>query len=94
MNKKLFLGVLILSFFSLLGGTIYQLIDISEKSYSIGEIQKENKDIKKEIAGLRVSLSESVALDNFEDKILEEGYERIGKIDYILVSSNGELASR
>jgi len=93
-NTKLFCGLLVITFSVLLGGTIYELTDISEKTYSIGEIQNQNKSIKKEIAGLRVSLSESAALNNFEDKILGQGFEQIGKIDYIIVSSNGNIASR
>lgn len=94
MNTKLFYGLLIVSFSLLLGSTIYELVDVSEKSYSIGSIQVENKSIQKEIAGLKVSLSQSAALNNFEDKILEQGFEQIGKLDYILVSSNGDIASR
>ncbi|HOI60070.1 MAG TPA: hypothetical protein PKU93_01980 [Candidatus Pacearchaeota archaeon] len=94
MNTKLFYGLLIVSFSLLLGSTIYELVDVSEKSYSIGSIQAENKSIQKEIAGLKVSLSQSAALNNFEDKILEQGFEQIGKLDYILVSSNGDIASR
>lgn len=94
MNQKLFLGLLIISFSSLLGLTICELVDVTEKSYSIGSMQTENKSIQKEIASLRVSLSQSTALNNFEDKILEEGFEQVAKFDYILVSSNGEIASR
>jgi hypothetical protein len=93
-NTKLFYSLSILSFSLLLGSTVYELVDVSEKSYSIGAIQTENKSIKKEIAGLKVSLSQSTALNNFENKILEEGFEQIGKFDYIIVSSNGEIASR
>ncbi|MDD4358740.1 MAG: hypothetical protein PHY30_02915 [Candidatus Pacebacteria bacterium] len=94
MNIKLLFGLLIVLFSMLLGGTIYELIDVSEKSYLIGDLEQGNKEIKKEIAGLRVSLSENTALDNFENKILNQGFEQIGKIDYIIVSSNGNIASR
>lgn len=93
-QAKLLFGLLIFSFSLLLGLTIYQLVDVSEKSYSIGAVQNENKSIKKEIAGLRVSLSQSTALNNFEDKILEQGFEQVAKFDYIIVSSNGDIASK
>lgn len=94
MNTKLFYGLLVVSFSVLLGSTIYQTVDVSEKSYSIGLIQNENNSIQKEITELKVSLSQNSALNNFEDKILEKGFEQIGKLDYILVSSNGDIASR
>ncbi|MDD4661768.1 MAG: hypothetical protein PHG24_00600 [Candidatus Pacebacteria bacterium] len=93
-HTKLFSGLSILAFSLLLGLTIYEVTDVSTKSYSIGLIQSENKAIKKEIATLRVSLSQSTALDNFEDKILEQGFEQVGKFEYIMVSSNGDIASR
>ncbi len=93
-NQKLFLGLLTISFSALLGLTICELVDVTEKSYAIGTIQTENKVIQKEIASLRVSLSQSTALNNFEDKILDQGFEQVAKFDYIIVSSNGEIASR
>ncbi len=94
MNTKLFYGLLVVSFSVLLGSTIYQTVDVSEKRYSIGLIQNENNSIQKEITELKVSLSQNSALNNFEDKILEKGSEQIGKLDYILVSSNVDIASR
>ncbi|MGI6340974.1 MAG: hypothetical protein ACOX0B_02070 [Minisyncoccales bacterium] len=93
-HTKLFYGLAVISFSLLLGLTIYELVDVSEKSYSIGAVQSENKSIKKEIAGLKVSLSQSTSLNNFEDKITEKGFEQIGKFEYIIVSSNGDIASR
>lgn len=91
-NTKLFYGLAVISFSLLIGLTVYELTDVTEKSYSITTIQTENKEIKKEIAGLKVSLSQSTSLNNFEDKIKEKGFEEISKLEYILVSSNGEIA--
>lgn len=93
-HTKLYSGLLLLVTSLLLGLTIFQITDVSSKSYSLGLIQDENKSIKKEIATLRVSLSQSTALDNFEEKILEEGFEQTTKFEYIMVSSNGDIASR
>ncbi|MDD3046154.1 MAG: hypothetical protein PHH88_00550 [Candidatus Pacebacteria bacterium] len=93
-HTKLYSGLLLLVTSLLLGLTICQITDVSSKSYSLGLIQDENKSIKKEIAMLRVSLSQSTALDNFEEKILEEGFEQTTKFEYIMVSSNGDIASR
>jgi len=93
-HTKLYAGLLLL-FFSLLSGlVINQIIEVSSKSYSLGFSQEENKTIKKEIATLRVSLSKSTALDNFEEKILDQGFEQATKFEYIMVSSNGDIASR
>ncbi|MFA7142114.1 MAG: hypothetical protein WC157_02310 [Candidatus Paceibacterota bacterium] len=91
-NTKLFYGLAVISFSLLIGLTVYELTDVTEKSYSITTLQTENKEIKKEIAGLKVSLSQSTSLNNFEDKIKEKGFEEISKLEYILVSSNGEIA--
>ncbi len=91
-NAKLFYGLAVISFSLLIGLTVYELTDVTEKSYSITTLQTENKEIKKEIAGLKVSLSQSTSLNNFEDKIKEKGFEEISKLEYILVSSNGEIA--
>ena len=94
MNKKLILGLFIIGVTCILGISIFQITDIAEKSYYIGEIQSQNKEVEKEISTLKVSLSQNISLDNLENKILEQGFEEIGKIDYIMVSSSGELASR
>ena len=91
-NTKLFYDLAVISFSLLIGLTVYELTDDTEKSYSITTLQTENKEIKKEIAGLKVSLSQSTSLNNFEDKIKEKGFEEISKLEYILVSSNGEIA--
>lgn len=94
MNKKLLSGTLIIGLFLLFGFAIFQMMDLSELKYSISSTEELNNSFEKEISSLKVDLSENVNLNNFEEKILEEGYEQIGKIDYILVSSNGDIASR
>lgn len=92
MNTKLICGLSLLIFFSLIGATIFQLIDVSEKSYLVGKAEVENEGIEGEISELRVSLSESAHLENFEEKVLDEGFEKVGKIEYLTVSASGDLA--
>lgn len=94
MNKKLLSGTLIIGLFLLFGFAIFQMMNLSELKYSISSAEESNNNLEKQISSLKVDLSENVNLNNFEEKILEEGYEQIGKIDYILVSSNGDIASR
>ena len=85
-----------LSLFSILvltGFTIYQLIDMSTQKYIITQTENENNALEEEISDLRVTLSKNSTLNDIEEKIAEEGYEKIGKIEYIIVSS-GQIASR
>ncbi len=93
-NKKLFYGLMLISFSILLGLVTYEIVDVSEKSCLISNLQVENKDIEKEVSKLKVSLSQSTSLNNFEDKIKEQGFEEVSKLEYIIVSSNGDIASR
>jgi len=74
--------------------TIFQLVDMSHQKYVITQTESENNLIKEEISDLRISLSRNSTLNGVEEKIAEQGYEKIGKIEYIIVNNNGGIASR
>jgi hypothetical protein len=84
------------SLFSILvltGFTIYQLVDMSNQKYTITQMENENVVLEEGISDLRVDLSKNSTLNDVEEKIAEQGYEKISDIEYIIVS-NSQIASR
>lgn len=66
---------------------IFQIAELSQSGYSIDQKQKEIATLQKENATLQLSVSQSKNLVNFEDKITQSGYNKIDKIDYLIIPS-------
>lgn len=75
------------------GFYIFQFIELTQAEYNIGQHEEQVASLKKENAVLQLSLSQNKHLVNFENKITENGYNKIDKIDYLIISDDS-LASK
>jgi len=66
---------------------VFQVSQVSQASYQIGQIQSQLEETKKEVASLDTSLLQSNTLNNYEQKLGEMGYQKIDRIDYVVVPS-------
>jgi hypothetical protein len=60
---------------------------MAQASYEIGQNQSQLEKSKKEVARLEASLLQNSTLDKYEQKLNELGYQKIDRIDYVVVSS-------
>ncbi|MFA5178034.1 MAG: hypothetical protein WC427_00540 [Candidatus Paceibacterota bacterium] len=67
---------------------VFQIAQSAQSEYLINEKEKEIALLKKETATLQLNISQSKNLVNFEDRITEKGYDKIEKIDYLIIPSN------
>lgn len=66
---------------------VFQVSQVSQASYEIGRTQKQIEETKKEVASLDASLLQNNTLKNYEQKLGEMGYQKIDRIDYVVVPS-------
>jgi len=66
---------------------VFQVSQMSQASYEIGQSQSQLESSKKEVASLEASLLQNSTLDKYEQKLNELGYQKISRIDYVVVSS-------
>ena len=66
---------------------VFQVSQMAQASYEIGQNQRQLEDSKKEVASLEASLLQNSTLDKYEQKLNELGYQKINRIDYVVVSS-------
>ncbi|MFA5009032.1 MAG: hypothetical protein WC534_00410 [Candidatus Paceibacterota bacterium] len=67
---------------------IFQIAQLTQSGYLITEKEKEITSLKKETATLQLNISQSKNLVNFENRITEKGYDKIEKIDYLIIPNN------
>ncbi|HOS88003.1 MAG TPA: hypothetical protein PL093_00580 [Candidatus Pacearchaeota archaeon] len=89
-TKILFIVVIA---FSCLCLYIFQMAEFIQLDYNISQTKEKISNLKKENSDLRVAVSQSQNLVNFEEKILQNGYNKIDTIDY-LVLPNDVLAAK
>jgi cell division protein FtsL len=87
-NSKLFFISIIGVITVLTGFYIYQISEMSHISYLANKKETEIKELKKENSGLKLSISKNKNLVSVEEKISEQGYNKVNKIDYIVISAN------
>jgi cell division protein FtsL len=66
---------------------VFQVSQMAQAGYEIGQNQSRLENSKKEVAGLEASLLKNSTLDKYEQKLNELGYQKIDRIDYVAVSS-------
>lgn len=64
----------------------FQISQLSQISYEMSRNQEQADKIKKEIAGLEASLIQNNTLYEYEKKLNEMGYQKIDRIDYVVLS--------
>lgn len=87
-NSKAFF-ISVIGVITLLAGFyIYQISEMSHVSYLASKKESEIKELKKENSGLKLSISKNKNLVSVEEKIKEQGYNKVNKIDYVVISGD------
>jgi len=82
--SKIFWGTSLWILISLVVFYIFQVIQLTELGFQIGEYERGLEKSRREIANLETSLSRYSNLENFEKKLETLGYQEIDKIDYLV----------
>ena len=93
-QSKIFLTLSLAALAGLVFCYIFQTSQINQAGYEIGQKQRHLEETKKEIASLENSLLRNNTLDRYEQQLSDIGYQKIEKIDYIVVSSAVFAANR
>jgi cell division protein FtsL len=72
----------------LTGFYIFQIVQLTQYGYDINAKEGQITTLKQQNADLQLSLSQGKNLLNFEDKIIQEGYNKVDKIDYLTIPSD------
>jgi hypothetical protein len=72
---------------------VFQVVKLTESGYIKGEKETSIKELKKEVAELKLSVSKSRNLINIEEKVLGAGFEKVSKLNYIVIS-DASVASK
>jgi cell division protein FtsL len=92
-NSKIFFVSIITTIAVLSGFYIYQISELSHTSYLASQKESDIKEIKKENSGLKLSISKNKNLIDVEEKVKEQGYDKVTKIDYMVIERS-TVASR
>lgn len=92
-NSKIFFISIFTTIAILSGFYIYQISELSHTSYLASQKESDIKEIKKENSGLKLSISKNKNLIDVEEKVKEQGYDKVTKIDYMVIEGS-TVASR
>ena len=67
---------------------MFQTIDSGRTNYLINEKESELVLLEEETSDLKLAVSKTSNLNNLEEKVKEMGYAKMGKIDFINISSS------
>jgi hypothetical protein len=92
-SQRFFIIAVILAFV-LVCFYVFQVVKLTEAGYMRGERESLIKDLKKETAELKLAVSKDRNLVNIEEKVVAEGFQKVSKFDYIVVSEASALAAK
>lgn len=72
---------------------VFQIAELTQSDYNITQTEQKISALKKENSSLQLSVSQSKNLVNFEQEITQNGYNKIDKIEYLVIP-NDALASK
>ncbi|MCK9393849.1 MAG: hypothetical protein WCX30_02065 [Candidatus Paceibacterota bacterium] len=93
-QTKLFFLLIIVVIVTLTGLYVFQISEMSRVSYLASNKEVEIDSLKKENSGLKLSISKNKNLVSVEERIKEKGYDKVGKINYMVVSGNTVAANQ
>ena len=64
---------------------VFQIVKLTEAGYIKGERETIIRSLKKETAELKLLVSKDRNLVNIEEKVLENGFQKVSKLNYIIV---------
>jgi hypothetical protein len=84
-NSKKFFMIIVMVSLALVCFYVFQVVKLTESGYIKGERETAIKELKKEVAELKLSVSKDRNLINIEEKVLGAGFEKVSKLNYIVV---------
>lgn len=84
-NSQRFFMMITLVSLALVCFYVFQVVKLTESGYIKGEREATIKELRKEVSLLKVSVSKDRNLVNIEEKVLEEGFEKMSELSYIVV---------
>jgi|LAHU01.1.fsa_nt_gb hypothetical protein len=72
---------------------VFQIAELTQSKYTIGQTEQQITSLEKENSTLKLSVSQSKNLINFDDRMSQNGYNKVDKIDYLIIP-NDSLASK
>jgi len=85
-DSQRFFMIIVMVALALVCFYVFQVVKLTESGYIKGERETAISDLKKEVAGLRLAVSKERNLINIEEKVLGAGFEKVSKLNYIVVS--------
>jgi len=81
---------MLLSLLIVVLSTIYviQVIELGKINFLLGRQEKNVALLREEGNNLKLNVSRSENLNNLKDKIQEQGYLKMGKIDFLVISAS------
>ena len=84
-NSKKILAVSTIIATALICFYVFQIVKLTEAGYIKGEKEAAIKELRKENAELKIAISKDRNLSNFEEKVLTEGFQKVSKVNYIVI---------
>jgi flagellar basal body-associated protein FliL len=89
MNKKKNQQILLSCLIVLLSAVyVAQVIELGKINFLLGRQEKEAASLKEERNSLKLAVSRGENLNNLENKIAEQGYSKMGKVDFLVISAS------
>lgn len=73
---------------------IFQINEVTRASFAIASYDKQLKELDKEFKSLQVNYSGLSSLSNLEAILVDKGYEKVGKVQYIQVLETTVASTR
>jgi len=82
-NERSILLILLATFLACIGIYIFQVIYLTENSYYFTSYQRKIKKFKGEVADLEAVYSQSLSLNDIQEKAEELGFQKIEKVKFV-----------
>jgi len=93
-QPKIFFCFIVVAIVALTGLYVFQISEMSRVGYLVSRVQGEIDSLKKENSGLKLSISQNKNLMTVEEKIKEQGYNKMGKINYMIAPGDTVAANQ
>jgi len=92
-DSQRFFTIIVMAALALVCFYVFQVVKLTESGYIKGEKETSIQQLKKDVAEMKLSVSKDRNLINIEEKVAQEGFEKISKVNYIVVS-DASVASK
>ncbi len=92
-DSQRFFTIIVMVALALVCFYVFQVVKLTESGYIKGEKETSIQQLKKDVAELKLSVSKDRNLINIEEKVAQEGFEKVSKVNYIVVS-DASVASK